>query len=193
MLTIFLNFFCQYHSINSSTFPEQLKRVDVKPLFNKNIRTDKENYRPVSFLRNIIKIYERYLFKQLHDYLDIIFSQNQCGLRKGFSVVYCLFPILEKWRECLDQGDVYGALLTNLYCLPHELIIAKLCACRVDMPLLKLINSYLSKRRKRITINDAYSLCSDKTFGLPKRSILGPLLFNIFICNLFMFLPKGSC
>ena len=166
MLTIFLNFFCQYHSINSSTFPEQLKWVDVKPLFNKNIRTDKENYWPVSFLRNIFKIYERCLFKQLHDYLDIIFSQNQCGLRKAFSVVNCPFPILEKWRECLDQGD--GALLTKLYCLPH-------------------------KRRKRITINDAYSLCSENFFGLPKRSILGPLLFNIFICNLFMFLPKGSC
>ena len=193
MLTFFLNIFCQYHSINNSTFPEQLKRVDVKPLFNKNIRTDKENYRPVSFLRNKFKIYERCLFKQLHDYLDIIFLQNQCGLRKGFSVVNCLFLILEKWRESLDQGGVYGALLTNLYCLPHELIIAKLCAYRVDMPSLKLINSYLSKRRPRIIINDAYSLCSEIIFRLPKGFILGPLLFNIFICDLFMFLPKGSC
>ena len=66
--------------------------------------------------------------------------------------------MIEKWRESLGQGGVYGALLTDLAkafdCLPHELIIAKLYVYGVDMPSLKLINSYLSKRRKRIKIND---------------------------------------
>ena len=59
--------------------------------------------------------------------------------------------MIEKWRESLDQGGVYGALLTDLSkafdCLPHELIIAKLYTYEVDMPSLKLINCYLSKRR----------------------------------------------
>ena len=79
----------------------------------------------------------------------IIFSQNQCGFQEGFSVVNCLFPMIEKWRESLDQGSAYGALLTDLSktfdCLPHELIIAKLHAYGVDMASFKLINSYLSK------------------------------------------------
>ena len=185
------------HTINNSTFPKQLKWVDVKPVFKKNSRTDKENYRPVSILPNISKIYERCLYKQLYDYFDVIFSRNQCGFQKGFSVVNCLLRMITKWRESLDQGGTYGALLTDLSkafdCLPHKLIIAKVYAYRVDMPSLKLINSYLSKRRPRIIINDAYSLCSQIIFRLPKGFILGPLLFNIFICDLFMFLPKGSC
>ena len=123
--------------------------ADAKPVFKKNSRTDKENYRPVSILPNISKIYERCLYKQLYDYFDVIFSRNQCGFRKGFSVVNCLLPMIEKWRESLDQGGAYGALLTDLSkafdCLPHELIIAKLYTYGVDMPLLKLVNSYLKE------------------------------------------------
>ena len=145
------------HSMNNSTFPEQLKWADVKPVFKKNSRTDKENYRPVSILPNIFKIYEGCLYKQLYDYFDVIFSGNQCQFQKGFSVVNYLLPMIEKWRESLDKGGAYGALLTDLSksfdCLPHELIIAKLYAYGVDMPSLKLINSYLSKRRQRIKIN----------------------------------------
>ena len=136
------------------------------------------------------------MYKQLYDYFDVIFSRNQCGFRKGFSVVNCLLPMIEKWRESLDQGGTYGALLTDLSkafdCLPHKLIIAKVYAYRVDMPSLKLINSYLSKRRQRIKIKDVYNSWFEILFEVPQSSILCPLLFNIFICHLFMFLPKND-
>ena len=102
------------HSINNSTFPEHLKWADVKTVCKINSRTDKENYWSVTILRIISKIYERYLHKQLYEYFDVIFSRNQCGFRKGFSVVNCLLPMIEKWSESLDQGGTYGALLTNL-------------------------------------------------------------------------------
>ena len=80
--------FCEFffvninHSINNSAFPEQLTLADVKPVFKKNSRTDKENYRPVSILPNISKICEKCLYKQLYDYFDAIFSRNQCDFEK---------------------------------------------------------------------------------------------------------------
>ena len=73
-------------------------------------------------------------------------------------------------------------------CLPHELLIAKLDAYGFDKSSLKLIHSYLSNRKQRVKINDRYSSWSEILFGVPQGSILGPLLFNIFICNMFYFL-----
>ena len=75
----------------NSTFPEQLILADVKPVFKKNVRTDKENYIPVSILSSISKIFEKCLYKQLYDYFDVSFSQ-----KKGFDVVSCLPPMIEK-------------------------------------------------------------------------------------------------
>ena len=119
-------------------------------------------------------------------------SQN----RKGFIVVNCLLHMIEKWRESLDEAGAYEALLTDLSksfdCLPYELIIAKLYGYGVDMPPLKLINFHLSKRRQMIKINDVHISSSEKSFGVPQDSILGPLLLNIFTCDLFMFPPKNG-
>ena len=101
--------------------------------------------------------------------------------------------MIEKWRKLLDAGGAFGALLTDLSkafdCLPHELLIAKLHAYGVDVPSLKLLHSYLTKRMQRVKLNGTYSLWSEILFGVPQGSILGPLLFNIFLCNLFQFFP----
>ena len=99
--------------------------------------------------------------------------------------------MIEKWRISLDAGGAFGALLTDLskafYCLPHDLLIAKLHAYGVDIPSLKLLHSYLTKRKQRVKLNGTYSLWSKILFGVPQGAILGPLLFNIFPCDLFQF------
>ena len=118
------------NAIEISTFPEQLKYADVKLVFKKDLQTDKKNYRPISILPNVSKIYERCINKQLEEYFQALLSNYQCSFRKGCSVINALIPIVEKWKEFIDAGGTFVALLTDLTkafdCLPHELLIAKL-------------------------------------------------------------------
>ena len=86
-------------NILTSRFPEQLKYADIKPLFKKNFCNDKRNYKPVSILSNISKIYERLLYKQLETYFESTLSRYQCRFRKGFRLLTTLLPVIEKWRE----------------------------------------------------------------------------------------------
>ena len=124
--------------------------------------------------------------------MDKILSKYQCSLRKGFNTQHCLLAMLEKWKKAVDTKKVFGALLTDLSkafdCLPHDLIIAKLKAYGFSLPALDLIQNYLANRKQRTKINDSYSPWSDILFGVPQGSILGPLLFNIFLSDLLLIL-----
>ena len=77
--------------------------------------------------------------------MDSYQSKQQCGFRKGYSIHYCLLVMLEKWKNAVDEGKCFGALLTDLRkafdCLSHELLTAKLQAYGLDLPALKLIQS----------------------------------------------------
>ena len=107
----------------------------------------------------------------------------------------CLLFMIEKWRKCLDNKGKSGVLLTDLSkafdCLNHELLIAKLSAYGVDYMSLKLIHSYLSDRLQRVKVNSSYSSWWEIIFGVPQGSIFGPLLFNMYLSDLFMILNKS--
>ena len=85
-----------------------------------------------------------------------------------------------------------GALLTDLFkafdCLPHDLLIVKLHVCGIKKGSLNFLFSYFKNRKQRVRLNNTYSEWIHILFGVPQGSILGPLLFNIFLCNLFLFL-----
>ena len=125
----------------------------------------------------------------MSQFFDKIFSKYQCGFRKGFSTQQCLLAMLEKWKRSIDNGKSFGALLRDLSkafgCLDHELLIAKLNAYGFHLSALKLIHDYLSNRKQRTKINSTYSKWHEILFGVPQGSILGPLLFNICLIDLF--------
>ena len=178
-------------SVVSCKFLSVLKLADVKPVHKKASRLEKTNYRPVSLLPNISKIFERCMHRQISEYFETVLSKFQCGFRKGYSTQDCLLAMVENCKKALDQGNEYGALLTDLSkafdCLPHDLIVAKLHAYGFSIDSLKLINSYLTERKQRVKINDQFSSWLDIVVGVPQGSILGPLLFNIFLCDMFLF------
>ena len=86
---------------------------------------------------------------------------------------------------------MFGDLLTDLSkafdCLSHELLAAKLSAYGVDISAIRLIYDYLTNRKQKLKIENHYSLRRDLFFGVPQGSILGPLLFNFYLCDIFMF------
>ena len=182
--------------IAAGNFVDDFKQAEVRPFYKKHERTDKSNYRPISILFNVPKIYERSLYNQLYDYFDKnIFSKYQCAFRKGFNTQHALLVMLEKMKIALDRKGFCVAVLKDLSkafdCICHDLLIAKLNAYGLEQNALKLVYDvlkllyYLSNRSQKTKVGSSISTYLDIVYGVPQGSILGPLLFNIDLCDLF--------
>ena len=129
--------------IENSIFPSDLNLADVTPAFKKKSKTSRDNYRPISILPNISNIYERCLFNQMQTCFDDILSKYQCGFHKGFNAQHCLVSMIEKWKESVDNGGAFRALLTDLSeafdCLHLGLLIAKLDVYDFDIKSVQLV------------------------------------------------------
>ena len=127
--------------------------------------------------------------KQLLLNIEQHLSPYLCGYRKNYSPQTALVHLIEKWKESVDQNGFTGTVLMDLSkafdTINHELLIAKLDAYGLDRQSLKIILNYLQDRWQRIKINTNFSSWSQLLQGVPKGSVLGPILFNIYLNDLF--------
>ena len=143
----------------------------------------------------ISAIFEHIICNQPSAFFKEIFSNFQCGFRKDYSTQHCLPMMLESWKEAVDKNKAFGALMTNLSkpfdYLSHDLLIAKLHAYGIDLLSLKLLQDYLSNRWQKTKVNSKLSSWKKMISGVLQGSTLGPILSNIFTCDMFLFLHEA--
>ncbi|XP_039291204.1 uncharacterized protein LOC120352928 [Nilaparvata lugens] len=171
-----------------SVFPSQLKISKTVPVFKKGDRHDPTNYRPISILPIISKIFEILIAEQLLAYCDQcgLFATTQFGFRKNRSTTDAVDFLLSKIFDCFEARGLAGLTLCDLSkafdTMDHAILVDKLRHYGVGPSPLKLIQAYLGGRRQAVLANGVLSEIRDCVdCGVPQGSVLGPLLFLISV------------
>ena len=144
---------CINKAFNENKFPDTLKLSDIVPVFKKLDPTDKTNFRPVSVLPLLSKVFEKIMYDQPYEHAETFANWLLCGFRKAHSTQHSLFRLLQKWKKELDSSGTVETILMDLSkaydCLPHDLIIAKLEAYGLDTNSLRFLFDDLSCRKQK--------------------------------------------
>ena len=188
-------------SMTLGSFPNACKIAKVKPLFKKGSKRDPSNYRPISLLPLLSKVFERVALNQTEEFLSLkkVFYDYQSGFRKNHSTDTCLSflndKILKGFDDCLVTGIILIDLQKGFDTINHDIPLKKLSIIGFSDHTVKRFHSYLSNRKFMVNLENSFSEVSNISCGVPKGSILDPLLFLIYVndmpmavkCNMFLY------
>ena len=177
-------------SLLNGIFPQPWKEANSKSIFKSGCRDDVNNYRPISVLPTLPKFIEKWIHKQLMSFLNSysLLHKQQSGFREGHSSESALILMIDSWLKAITDGKFVGCLMVD-FCkafdlVDHNLLLQKLRLYKCDENSLSWFNSYLSNRTQMVSINNKVSGSEPIKFGDSQGSVLGPLMFLIFIIDL---------
>ena len=142
------------------------------------------------------KVLERWTKDKIEPFVNEIMSKFISAYRQKYSSNHVLLRLLEEWKKHLDDKKFVGAVLMDLSkafdCIPHDLLIAKMEVYGFDFDTLVFFYLYLKRRKQNVKINNVFSTFQVLLSGVPQGSILGPILFNIFINDLFLWIDEAT-
>ena len=174
-------------SLSTGIFPDQLKIAKVIPLYKKDDQYILDNYRPISLLPSLSKVFEKTVFLQLYEYLDKnkLLYKSQYGFRSLHSTEMASLEIIDIILKDLDKGKIPIGIFLDLSkafdTLDHKILLNKLKYYGVKDTELLWFHSYLTNRFQFVNINDIQSSRLSVSTGVPQGSVLGPLLFIIYM------------
>ena len=161
-------------SLHTGIFPDKLKLAKVIPVFKKGDRTKLDNYRPISILPEISKIFERTIFDQLYIHFthNNLFYESQYGFRKKHSTELAVLELIDRITQSLDNGqtpvNIYLDLSKAFDTLDHNILLHKLWHYGVNDSALKLLSSYLSNRKQYVNYRNCNSELTPLRVGVPQ-------------------------